>query len=85
VLFALLSGVLLPSLLASAAFVAVTWLWAAATCFSLASSLPLSHTGLALWLLMQAYSLVFAGDLLRSECTLAAARVYACNRGPVMH
>lgn len=68
VLLSMAIGLLLPLLLLSAAFVAVTWVWAAASTLALASTPAMSQAGLALWMLAQLYFLTGGGDPLKSEC-----------------
>jgi hypothetical protein len=67
VLFSLTIGVLLPVMLAAAAFVTVTWVWSAASTLSIASTPAVSQAGLALWMAAQVYFLTGGGDLVRSE------------------
>lgn len=62
VLFSLTVGVLLPLLLASVAFVTITWVWAAASTLALASTPAISQCSLALWFLAQAYFITGGGD-----------------------
>jgi hypothetical protein len=75
VLLSMAIGLLLPLLLASAAFVTITWVWAAATTLALASTPIMSQCGLALWFLGQAYFLVGGGDPIKCEPTGTRARV----------
>ena len=67
VLFSLTVGVLLPLLLASVAFVTITWAWAAASMLALASTPAISQCSLALWFLAQAYFITGGGDPIKGE------------------
>jgi hypothetical protein len=66
VLISLAISLLLPLLLLSAAFVSVTWVWAAASTLALASTPAMSQAGFALWMLAQLYFLTGGGDPLKS-------------------
>jgi hypothetical protein len=72
-------GVLLPVLLAAAAFVSVTWVWAAASTLSIASTPAVSQAGLALWMALQVYLFTGGGDLVQSELA-AGCRVPTGHR-----
>lgn len=97
VLFSMAVGLLLPLLLAAAAFVTITWVWAAATTLALASTPIMSQCGLALWFVGQAYFLVGGGDPIKCEhkrqegqgwCRhsgLHALQLCLCSRYPKAH
>lgn len=66
VLFCLVVGLLAPLLIAAGSFVAITWVWAAASCLSITLTPALSQFGLAMWMVLQAY-LMTGGDKIKGE------------------
>lgn len=66
VLFCLVVGLLAPLLIAAGSFVAITWVWAAASCLSITLTPALSQFGLAMWMVLQAY-LMTGGDRIKGE------------------